>query len=68
MRTVFRPALANALTGDDDGDLLLTRLSSRDVQSLTNPASPTTGDNEESSDDIVDELLAEFAGVGGLFE
>jgi hypothetical protein len=67
-RSAFRPTLANALTRDNDNDLLLMRLSSRDVQSLINPSAATTGHHEESSDDIVDELLAEFAGVGGLFE
>jgi hypothetical protein len=67
MRTVFRPALANALTGDDDGDLLLAQRSLPAGQTSAISQDSTTH-QEESIDDVVDELFAEFAGVGELFE
>ena len=62
----FQPALARALASEDD-DLLLIDLSTHVARP---PASESTGTayEEESSDDIVDELLAEFVGVGGFFE
>jgi hypothetical protein len=66
-RAGFRPALANALAGDDDDDLLLTRRSSQAVE-LPAVSETSATPNHESLDDVVDELLAEFAGVGELFE
>ena len=62
----FRPALAAAQASEDD-DLLLIDQSTHVARP---PASESAGTayEEESSYDIFDELLAEFAGVGDLFE
>jgi subtilisin-like proprotein convertase family protein len=65
-RQAFRPALATA-AGSDDDDLLLASLSSH-VAGTSAGTSTTIDFEEESADEIVDELLADFVGIGSLFE
>jgi hypothetical protein len=65
-RQSFRPALATA-AGSDDDDLLLASLSSH-VAGTSAGTATTIDFEEESADEIVDELLADFVGIGSLFE
>jgi hypothetical protein len=65
-RQAFRPTQSAALATDGN-DLLLAGLSSHTATKSTG-VSTAVAYEQESSDEIVDDLLAEFVGVGDLFE